>query len=202
MKRSLLLGLALGAVLAAALVYSLTGSEEPAPPSPPPSMSSPVPSRTDTPGRRDEPAPPGSQLAVPVATDSGREPQHAAMPPPPSSDAPPSSGPVVLEAESPFAVDADSRELDYAFELVLGPDAGVESARAAAEVFERCLKQVPENRRCYDGLVAAQQRQSPDWKPPPPPSSLATEKSMAPQLPGQVVNKRRSPAPLVPTSRP
>jgi hypothetical protein len=68
-------------------------------------------------------------------------------------------------SDSVFA-EADSKEIEYAFELVLGKNSTIETAKNAAEVFERCLRQVPSQSRCYDGLKLAQQRQLPNWVAP------------------------------------
>jgi hypothetical protein len=107
--------------------------------------------------------PPSSSAQAPVrATTSDPTaiaPDRLDEPPPPM-------------AEDPFASE-NSREIDYAFELAVGPNSSVESARAAAEVFQRCLEAAPGNHRCYRGLVAAQERQRPDWTPPPPTAPLA-----------------------------
>ena len=67
-------------------------------------------------------------------------------------------GPAPVEvAESPFLSES-SAELDYAVQLVFRPDTGPDAWRNAAEVFELCLNQAPNNQRCYRGLIAAQSR--------------------------------------------
>ncbi|MEW6430822.1 MAG: hypothetical protein AB1730_04880 [Myxococcota bacterium] len=168
------LGVVLGAVLAAALMFALRGGEP-----------TPVGDAPSGPARADgatSPPPPFEPGAVP---EVGR-PEEAAPDEPSEPGSPDPHQPVgVVEptrteepppplADDPFTTE-NSRELDYAFQLVFGPDSSVDSAKAAAEVFEKCLKAAPENRRCYDGLVAAQQRQQPGWTPPPPVTPLAGE---------------------------
>lgn len=171
MNRWLLLGVALGAVLAAAIAFSLQGADTPEPPpagaasGTPPRAPSPGPSRASAPDQAPPPGPSTAPAPAPTAAAPASPAAPATVPGPGDVPPPPL-------ADNPFATE-DSRELDYAFQLVFGPDAGAETARAAIDVFERCLSAQPDNRRCYDGLVAAQQRQSPDWKPPPPPVLLA-----------------------------
>ncbi|MCC6334794.1 MAG: hypothetical protein IT380_12520 [Myxococcales bacterium] len=169
MSRWRWLGVGLGVLLAAVAVYALHDEEAP----PPPARSSPaVP--PPPPGTEQPPSALGdiARQAAPVGDPSptpGPAPDGAASAPgaPEELTAPPPP-----MADSPFETE-DSRELDYAFELVFGPDSGVDTAKAAVEVFQRCLEAAPKNRRCYDGLVAAQRRQLPGWTPPPPPEALA-----------------------------
>lgn len=167
----LALGMVLGAVLAAALVFALRGGE--------PTLEGPAPAAAAQadmarPAPFVEPVPPAeAQRAAEPAPDGPGEPAapatHAPVDPvePGHPDEPPPP-----MAESPFATE-NSREIDYAFELVFGPDAGVESAKVAAEVFQKCLEAFPDNHRCYQGVVAAQQRQQPGWTPPAPPTPIA-----------------------------
>lgn len=142
-----------------------------------------------------KPAPTPAPLAVrpPPAPEPG-----SLIPPPPlpvaELPAAPSAAPAAgqrapAEAEgapeplNPFTAD-DSREVEYAFQLVVGPNSTVDTAKNAAEVFERCLKQFPKNARCYQGLVAAQQRQQmPNWRPPGAPTPLAEGQAPGPTPP-------------------
>lgn len=161
MNRFGLLGVALGAMLALALLLSralvdapidlpVTRAFEPAL-----APAAPVSSRAPPPAVAQLPSP--SVVAVvasPLPAPASPSPAPPALDPEPAPD-----------AENPFINEA-SPEIDYAFELVYGPASTVDTARVAAEVFERCLKQAPDNHRCIRGLVAAQQRQQPDWVPP------------------------------------
>jgi len=171
MNRWLVLGVGLGAVLGAAVVYSLMGeahdeaaatSAAPGPRHTPRTGSAGVDERRGVTSPAEAPPgePPGAEAPLmPLGSTGVVEPTSTGEAPPPL-------------AESPFATE-NSAEIDYAFELAIGPDSGVDSARAAIDVFDRCLKAAPQNRRCYDGLVAAQQRLEPGWTPPAPPQQLA-----------------------------
>ncbi|MEW5742891.1 MAG: hypothetical protein AB1938_28505 [Myxococcota bacterium] len=169
-NRWLLLGVGLGVVLALALAFSLRPDPEA-----PPELAAPTP-----PAGRPHATPPpletpaGHELAsTGAALDGGTSPA-AGAPPSPAVDPQAMEGPPPPLAENPFATE-DSRELDYAFFLALGPDSGVESAKVAIDVFQRCLEASPHNRRCYDGLVAAQQRLQPGWTPPAAPTGIAPQ---------------------------
>lgn len=174
----LALGVVLGAVLALALVFALRGGDpspvapEPvtaahADAAPPPPSFEPLPPAPG-PGEAAAPEEPGEPGApLPHAPVGVVEPARPDEPPPPL-------------AADPFASE-DSRELDYAFQLVYGPDSGIESAKVAVDVFQKCLEASPSNRRCYDGLVAAQQRQLPGWTPPPPIQTLAPNQVAGPR---------------------
>lgn len=165
MNRFGLLGVALGAMLALALLLSRALVDAPIDlpvtrvPEPTLAPAAPVSSRA--------PPPAVAQLPPPSVVAAVASPPSAPAPAPASpSPAPPAvDSELAPDAENPFATEA-SPEIDYAFELVYGPASTVDTARAAAEVFERCLKQAPDNHRCIRGLVAAQQRQQPDWVPP------------------------------------
>lgn len=178
----LALGVVLGVVLALAVVFALRGGT-PAPQSPepvagagqadgaprPPSTE-PGPGltpATETVAAPDEPGEPGSPL--PHAPVGVVDPTRTNEPPPPLAD-------------DPFSTE-NSREIDYAFQLVYGPDSGIESAKVAVDVFQKCLEASPSNRRCYDGLVAAQERQKPGWTPPPPIQPLAPNQAAGARLP-------------------
>lgn len=157
MKRGLWLGLGLVALLVVAWGWSrqLVAEVEAPPPS---SALLPVasPRGASAPGHHEAPAalPAPAPEAAPLVVAAPGEPQPADAPLPHPTEPTPAEPPAP-EADNPFATES-SPELDYAWRLVHGPDAGVASARSAAEVFERCLKQFPENRRCYVGLVDAQ----------------------------------------------
>jgi hypothetical protein len=185
----LALGVALGAVLALAVVFALRGGNPvavtPEPSAagvsadgvPRPSSSEPGPAamlpRQQSQAAPEEPGEPGAPM--PQAPTGVVEPALSDEPPPPLAD-------------DPFAPE-NSREIDYAYQLVFGPDSSIESAKVAVDVFQRCLEASPSNRRCYDGLVAAQERQKPGWTPPPPVQPLAPHPAMrarqeTPPIPG------------------
>jgi hypothetical protein len=200
MNRWSLLGVALGVVLAAAIAYSLLGDAHgtdptPVTPSPGERPRSAVDRPGDLPTRReapDEPDAPGELEAAAPRPDG--EPWRTVEPTITGDTPPPPL------AESPFVTE-HSEEIDYAFRLVFGPDAGVDHARAAIDVFDRCLKASPQNRRCYDGLVAAQQRLEPGWQPPAPPQPLAPPRAAPPPPPRGVPSDEPVRAP-VPGTRP
>jgi hypothetical protein len=68
-------------------------------------------------------------------------------------------------AEDPFVSDT-SPEIEYAFELVLGPHATIATAQNAANIFDKCLKAVPTQERCLAGYKLAAARQRSDWVAP------------------------------------
>ncbi len=173
MNRPLLLGVGLGAILAVAVLgaRSLVNApiDVPAVELPPPRAAV---LTTPTQIVRSPELAVATPSPAPAAPASAVA-QALGAPPPPLS--PPTEPPVAAPTapSSPFA-DEHSRELEYAFMLATGPDSTVASAQRAAEIFERCLKEVPTNHRCYEGLTAAQARQQPDWVPPPArPTALA-----------------------------
>jgi hypothetical protein len=174
----LALGVALGSVLALAVVFALRGggpvAVTPEPVAggvstdgvPRPSSSAPGPAAMLS-GQQAQAAPEESEepgAPLPRAPTGVVESAFPDEPPPPLAD-------------DPFATE-NSREIDYAFQLVFGPDSSIESAKVAVDVFQRCLEAWPSNRRCYDGLVAAQERQKPGWTPPPPVQPLAPHPAM------------------------
>jgi hypothetical protein len=171
MHRRLWLGGVLGAWLAAVAGYFLLGDDAPSPP--PASEAKSVPALGEPgsmgpsalPPAFDAP-PPSKDTAEPSSAPAALVPASTRVDPVPLEEPPPPA------ADNPFETE-NSREIDYAFFLVFGPDSGVETARAAVDVFQRCLEANPHNRRCYDGLVAAQQRQQPGWAPSGPPQFLA-----------------------------
>lgn len=88
-----------------------------------------------------------------------------------SADA--SSAPVATEpvpspnlemAPSPFD-SADSKELQYAVQLVIGPETGPEQWHNAARVFQRCVDANPTNHLCRRGVFAAWERIDSDGGP-------------------------------------
>jgi hypothetical protein len=185
MNRWLVLGGVLCAVLAAAIAYALLGEEHPPatagmPRAQPGSKASDV-QRPGEPAPRLEDSPTPEAAAEPDTSAPRPDGQPwRTVEPSVTQDAPPPP-----LAESPFTTE-NSAEIDYAFQLVFGPDAGVDHARAAIDVFDRCLKVSPQNRRCYDGLVAAQQRLEPGWQPPAAPQPLAPPRVGPPPPPRTV----------------
>lgn len=167
MNRNAWLGLGLTAVLAAAVIFARTLTEAPGATAARSSPSMESTTASSSPGAAAvEPPAPLAPEAAPAAGPTPAPPAAAAPPP-----AAPEGSPTPLpDDENPFLAE-QSVELDYAFELVFGKASTVETARVAADVFGRCLQQAPDNHRCYRGLLAAQERQLPDWKPPedPPP---------------------------------
>lgn len=179
----LALGVVLGVVLALAVVFALRG------PGPAPGTPEPVAAGGQADGA---PRPPSAEPGATVVTPGGETEAAPAEPGEPGAPLPhapvgvvepthPNEPPPPLAAD-PFATE-DSREIDYAFQLVYGPDSGIESAKVAVDVFQKCLEASPSNRRCYDGLVAAQERQQPGWTPPPPIQPLAPNQAAGARLP-------------------
>jgi hypothetical protein len=154
-----------------------------APIEPPPVTQLPAPAPLPPPLRAELPPPPAP--APPVQPAQAVTAAPTLIPLPPTTTPPPAGA----EEESAFTAD-NAREIEYAFQLAIGPSSTVESAKNAAEVFERCLKQFPTNARCQQGLETAQQRlQDPNWKPraAPPPLLLSNHPRPGPPqrgLPG------------------
>jgi hypothetical protein len=72
--------------------------------------------------------------------------------------------PQVELAPNPFA-DSKSAELQYAVQLVLGPNTGPAEWKKAAEVFQRCVDVNPTNHLCKRGVYAAYERLDSDGGP-------------------------------------
>ena len=161
MKQLMLFG-GLALVLLAAFVVQ---RQLTAPIEPPPVTQAPAPAPLPPPLRAEVSAPPAP--SPPVEPSPAMIVAPTVIPLPPTTPRPVGT----VEPENAFTAD-NAREIEYAFQLAIGPSSTVETAKNAAEVFERCLKQFPTNARCQQGLETAQQRlQDPDWKPrtaPPP----------------------------------
>lgn len=100
-----------------------------------------------------------SQVAAPMQPDLKPLPTMKEAPPP------------VDVAPSPFQ--GESRELDYAEELILEPVRDEARLLSALEVMKRCLDQEPQNARCQEGLKRVQLRLYPPAAselPPPAPT--------------------------------
>lgn len=161
MRWSLWLGIFLGATLAAALVFAL--QPDPAPPTPSapaaheaPATALPSPPRPLATGAlRQQPLAPTPTAAPTAPAAEGRATTTGVAPP--TADAPQAGWAPVEMAADPFLGD-QSAELDYAFQLVLGPESTEATARNAENVFRVCLEAHPEHARCKEGLDLAQRR--------------------------------------------
>jgi hypothetical protein len=188
-----LLGLGLGALLAAAVLGSRALLNAPIDlPPPPPMPQVAVPVHAPTPIVREYVAPAAQPTPVAIAPPPV-QPPPVQPPPPPVAVAEPPAVPQP-DDENPF-LNENSAEIDYAYALVYGAVSTPDSARIAAEVFERCIKQAPENHRCQRGLVAAQERQQPGWQPPPEMRPIAPL-NQPPRSYGRKVRQQLSPPPV------
>lgn len=158
MRWSLWLGIFLGATLAAALVFALQPAPEPPTPSAPAAHEAPTTALPSSPRPLATEALRLQPLAPPTATPPGAEGQAPATGiAPPTADAPQAGWAPVEMAADPFLGD-QSAELDYAFQLVLGPESTEATARNAENVFRVCLEAHPEHARCKEGLALARRR--------------------------------------------
>lgn len=155
-QRLVLLGAAV--VLVGLGAFLLLDGSEPPPPS------------TTTP----PPGPTKEAVAPPTPPSLPAEPTPTAPPPiaaqvadasAPLADAPrPPGGPMPELEPSPFDA-TDSKELQYAVQLVTGPGTGPEQWRNAAEVFQKCVDANPHNYLCKRGVYAAWERIDSDGGP-------------------------------------
>lgn len=177
MKKLAIAGVASVTLLGLALLWSARLVEDVAPVPPPEPSTVRGPATDDAPRARLAPElAPAVPPAPVVAPTPGAAPppvapavvEPAAPPPQPAAVPPERVGEIPLfpDADDPFA--EDSRELAYAFRLAESPDSTPDQVRNAAEVFERCLKALPGDERCYRGLTAAQSRLNPPNVPAAP----------------------------------
>lgn len=165
MRTPVLVGAGILAILLAAFVLEHQLSAPIEVPAAPPQVARVEPARLPLPAPAPLPGAPAPRVEPP-------SPGPSLIPLPPVAVVQADRGAGVDE-EAAFTAD-NAREIEYAFQMVAGPRATVATAKNAAEVFERCLKQFPHNARCYQGLVEAQQRiQNPEWKSPGRPVDLA-----------------------------
>lgn len=154
MKAGLLVGVGCGAILGAAVWFALADGE---PVVSPVTELPPTPTAVAAPPRPmvrqdlvpSAPTPmPTEKLPEPVAVDA-----RPAVPPPPSGTiaAPP---PPVDVPEDPPALrfKGESRELDYADNLLGKKNPTLDEVRSANNVFARCVEVDPENERCTESL--------------------------------------------------
>lgn len=163
MKAGLFIGAGCGVVLGAAVWFSMSASDVEAPPqgditrvtelrrappdAPPPRMAAPA----------LQPAAPAVVETAQVAPPPSEPARGNVMPPPPVAPPVGASTPndEPLIAPSPFQ--GESKELDYADNLLAKKNRTLEEVRSANDVFHRCVQLEPENVRCSESLARSQQ---------------------------------------------
>ena len=149
-KRMTLAAAALG--LVAVGVFLITSND---PPDPTPGGTPGAAPAPSTVTKQQTPLEPTSTPEVTSMADGGASPRAVV-----EVQAPPN-----LEmAPSPFD-SADSKELQYAVQLVIGPGTGPEQWLNAAKVFQRCVDQNPNNHLCRRGVYGAWERLDSDGGP-------------------------------------
>ncbi|MGV3619529.1 MAG: hypothetical protein ACO1OB_01860 [Archangium sp.] len=152
MKAGLFVGIGCGAILGAAVWFAASDPDPVVP-----SVANPTPTPIAAPSRpvvRDaipDPIPERPTVAAPVqqvVTPDAPRAVVAAPPPPMNSPAP-----VVADEMPPeLRFKGQSRELDYADNLIGKANPTLEEVRSANDVFARCVEVDPENQRCNESL--------------------------------------------------